>query len=69
MNALFELLDALLREADDLQELQDQRRAFGLRDVGQSKPHGQILPTAQPACPGLLRSYTTQAATVMLSAN
>ena len=59
-NALFELLDALLLEGDDVEQLPDQRRAFGLRDVGQQNPHDRIRPaTSRPICPGLLRSYAS----------
>ena len=60
VDALFELLDALLLEGDDVEQLPHQRRAFGLRDVGQQDPHGQIRPaTSRPICPGLLRSYVS----------
>jgi hypothetical protein len=51
LSPLFESLDSILLEGDDLQELEDQRRAFGLRDVGHQKTHNLILPTAQPVCP------------------
>jgi hypothetical protein len=57
---VFELLDALLLEVDNVEQLPHQRRAFGLGDIGQHDQHGQIRPaTAEPICPGLLRSYGT----------
>ena len=58
VDLVFELLDAPLLEGDDIEQLLDQRRAIGLRDVGQWNPHGQIPPAIpRPICPGLLRSY------------
>ena len=54
---VFELLDAFLLEADDLEQLSHERREIGFRDVGKKERHGQILPTAKPLRPGFLRSY------------
>ena len=55
---IFELLDPLLLEVDDVEQLLDQRRPFGLRDVGQEDLHARIRPaTPRPICPRLLRGY------------
>jgi hypothetical protein len=54
VNALFELLDALLLEGDDVEQLPHQRRAFGLRDFGQRDRHNPILPTTRPNRPGVI---------------
>ena len=54
---LFELLNAMLTQADDFKSLPHQRCEFGVKHVGQHEPHGLIMPTDQPFCPGLLRSY------------
>jgi hypothetical protein len=54
---VFELLDALVLEVDNLKQLSHQGRAFGLRDVGHDDQHGPIRPTDPPICPGFLRSY------------
>jgi len=56
-HTLFQLLNTLLLELDDLKQLPHQRRALRVRNIGQQKMHGLILPAAQPICPGLLRSY------------
>jgi hypothetical protein len=37
-----EVVDALLLEVDDVDQLLDQRRAFGLRTVGNAYSHGPI---------------------------
>src|SRR5262249_31378956 len=57
---VFEVLDAVLELADEIEQLPDQRRAFGFRDLRQRRGHGQILPTAElpcRLCPEFLRSY------------
>jgi len=54
---IYEELDAILLGADDLDQLPNQRGIFGFRDLGQGDGLGYILPTGQPICPVLLRSY------------
>src|SRR5690349_3834666 len=52
VDLVLELADPLLLDADDIEQLPHQRRAIGLRDLGQRNPHGPILPTNQSGRPG-----------------
>src|SRR5262249_5575490 len=55
LDPLFELLDLLLLEGDNVEQLLDKRRAIGLKDIGQVDPHDRIRPaTSRPICPWVI---------------